>query len=279
MTSVVFQTGSSQSALQTALTTVMQSGASIIYVAAWMNDTMNVFSAAQTLGMTGSGWVWLTTEYATILTPNSTAQTNAMQGIVAPKTSAGYGNLFNYLQIVWRSRFVHFFFPFFSVSEFGNLFSNSSVYPGSIFTSKYSLPGSNVAQTFDCVYAFFQAIDYCINNGINYSIGSNLRTALLTMPPFTGTTGVVQFDQNGNPNPPAYDIVNLNGLFWNRVGMWNLVNGTSLFPGSLIVWPGGMINVPTTRYAVQVTGFFPSDPSLNGTVAYTLAIENQAAFR
>ena len=56
----------------------------------------------------------------------------------------------------------------------------------------------------------------------------------------TGVTGQVRFDPDGNLIHPAYEIINVIGTGYRKIGYWSNHSGLSVVPPELVF----IINIP-----------------------------------
>ncbi|KAJ3708421.1 hypothetical protein LUZ61_012126 [Rhynchospora tenuis] len=233
---------------------------------------LSVFSVAQKLGMTGSGYVWIVTDWlAAVLDSNGYGLGYGYESVDAdPK-------VFNLIQgsivLRWhtpdsdlRNRFV---------SRWRNKRGNTDSGSG---LNAYSL------YAYDSVWLMARAIDQYLKTGnsVNFSTdpklhdvnGSTLHLAMLKIfnggkgllqnllsTNFTGVTGQVQFGPSRDLIQPAYDIINVVSTGSRLIGYWSNYSGLSVdspeilyrkphnFSGESrklydVVWPGGTTQQP-----------------------------------
>lgn len=65
---------------------------------------------------------------------------------------------------------------------------------------------------------------------------------------FDSSTGRKQFFDSNQDAPAIYDVVNLNGDSWVKVGSYDPSPDQGLSIRKKIVWPGGSLNTPSDRH-------------------------------
>ncbi|KAM7274868.1 hypothetical protein ACFE04_016734 [Oxalis oulophora] len=224
---------------------------------------MTVFSVAESLGMLTSGYVWIATDWLPSLLdstePVGSDTMSLLQGVVAlrhhtPDTDS-------------KKRFTN---------EWRNLIYKKN--PGTNDFNSYAL------YAYDSVWLAAKAIDDFFNEGgnLSFSTDPNLRDtnrsslhlsslrnfdggqkflkSLLRMN-FTGLSGQIKYDQDRNLVNPAYDILNIGGTGYRRIGYWSNYSGLSVVTPEIlykkhqnasssnrrlygVIWPGETTAIP-----------------------------------
>ena len=65
---------------------------------------------------------------------------------------------------------------------------------------------------------------------------------------FDSSTGRKQFFDSNQDAPAIYDVVNLNGDSWVKVGSYDPSPDHGLSIKKKIVWPGGSLNTPSDHH-------------------------------
>ena len=65
---------------------------------------------------------------------------------------------------------------------------------------------------------------------------------------FDSSTGGKQFFDSSQDGPAIYDVVNLNGDSWVKVGSYDPSPDQGLSIKKKIVWPGGSLNTPLDHH-------------------------------
>ncbi len=204
--------------IKTQLQNIKDSGAKVIVLNVIVGDAITVFSQASDLGLTSAnGYVWVGTDGPTQATvfENSTAIKDAMQGMIGTSPNRGTGPVYDHFLDLWENCYNG---------------SDDSEYAG----CGDRTPNTYATFAYDAVYAFAHAIQKVIDDGKDYTDGDVLLDALYKTE-FLGATGSVSFDSNGD-RIGVYDLLNLKGDTFEKVGTWDKVNGLQLT--GTIYWDG-----------------------------------------
>lgn len=192
-----------------------------------------VLEVATFLGMMGSGYVWITTNWlSTILDTNSPLPTSAMddfQGVITLRMYTPDSEV--------KRKFV---------SRWSNLTSEKSA-NGSFGMSTYGL------YAYDTVWLLAHAIDAFFNKGgiisfsndskltglhggslnldaMNIFDGGNLLLKSILQVNITGVTGPINFTSDRDLIHPAFEVINVIGTGSRRIGYWSNYSGLSVMP-------------------------------------------------
>ncbi|KDP43782.1 hypothetical protein JCGZ_22409 [Jatropha curcas] len=223
-----------------------------------------VLSVAQYLGMMGPGYVWIATNWLSTLLDTSSplpADTvDNIQGVITLRMHTPDSDL--------RRKFV---------SRWSNLTSGIKGY-GPIGLSTYGL------YAYDTVWMLTHAIDAFFDQGGNISFSNDSRLTELrggglhldAMSIFnggklllknilqvnmTGVTGPIKFNSDRNLIHPAYEIINVVGTGYRKIGYWSNHSGLSVVPPETlysrppnhssssqilysVIWPGQSSQTP-----------------------------------
>ncbi|KAM5580664.1 hypothetical protein ABKV19_010089 [Rosa sericea] len=221
---------------------------------------LSVFSVAKDLGMMTSGYVWIATDWLPTnldsLVPPDPDKMNLLQGVVALRHHSPDTDLKKSFASKW-SKLKH---------------------EGSSGFNSYAL------YAYDSVWLAARALDVFLNEGGTVSFSSDPklkdtnRSALhlaslrifdggqrylqtLLKMNFTGVSGQLQFDLEKNLIHPAYDVLNIGGTGFRKIGYWSNSTGLSTTePETLygklsntsirtphlysVIWPGETIATP-----------------------------------
>ncbi|KAF2310246.1 hypothetical protein GH714_007398 [Hevea brasiliensis] len=218
----------------------------------------SLFSVAKYLGMMGNGYVWIATDwlssYLDSFSPLPSETINIMQGVLA---------LRQYTPDSDRKR------------SFSSRWSKLA--GGSLGLNSYGL------YAYDSVWLVAHAIDAFFDQGgvISFSNDSRLRSeggnlhldamsifddGLLLLKnilksDLVGLTGPLKFDSDRSLTLPAYDVVNVIGTGYRRIGYWSNYSGLSTLPPETlymrppnrssanqqlysVIWPGETVLKP-----------------------------------
>ncbi|KAK7856104.1 glutamate receptor 3.6 [Quercus suber] len=196
-----------------------------------------VLNVAHYLGMMGTGYVWIATNWlTTILDTNAPLDSDAtddFQGVITLRMYAPDSEL--------KRKFV---------SRWNNLTSGKST-NGSFGLSTYGL------YAYDTVWLLAHAIDAFFNQGgiISFSNdsrltefhggslnldamsifnGGNLLLQNILQVNMTGVTGPIKFTSDRNFIYPAFEVINVIGTGFRRIGYWSDYSGLSVVPPEML---------------------------------------------
>ncbi|OWM81169.1 hypothetical protein CDL15_Pgr007200 [Punica granatum] len=231
--------------------------ARVIVLHANPDSGLMVFSVAQYLGMMANGYVWIATDWlssvldSVVSLPSET--TDSLQGVLALRQHTPDSDQNRAFSSRWKR-----------------------LTGGSLGLNAYGL------YAYDSVWLVAQALDAFFDDGGSISFSSDtriksngslhlekmtifddgpllLKTILGTN--FTGLTGLVEFDYDRSLIQPSYDIINVIGTGFRRIGYWSNYSGLStdapetLYPKApnrsrasqklqSVVWPGDALTTP-----------------------------------
>lgn len=222
-----------------------------------------IFSVAKNLGMMGTGYAWIATDWLTSLLDSSaspdTHTMDLIQGVVTLRQHTEDSKL--------KSDFV---------SKWNKLAQRGD--------NGYSKLNSYGLYAYDAIWVVAKAIDAFFTDGgiVSFSgdprlkdivrgslhleamsvfDGGKLLLDKIRKTKLSGVTGSVEFDSNGDLVHPAYDIINVVGTGLHTVGYWSNFSGLSVVsPEKLgtnttnrsrehqklytVIWPGETITRP-----------------------------------
>lgn len=224
---------------------------------------IDVFSLAYNLSMTSGGYVWIATDWLTACLDSAprleTGLLNTMQGVLT---------LRQHTENTSRKKAL--------VSRWSEVAKEEEEDGG-------SLPNTYGLYAYDTVWMLAHGLDAFFNSGGNISfspdprlravVGGALNLDALSVfdegtlllerirdVSFTGATGPVKLDSDGNLIQPAYDIVNVVGSGLRTIGYWSNYSGLSVVsPETLYkkpfnvsasqelhaaIWPGDTVTRP-----------------------------------
>ncbi|RWW77343.1 hypothetical protein BHE74_00014497 [Ensete ventricosum] len=222
-----------------------------------------IFSVAKSLGMMGSGYVWIASDWLASVIDSAvtinTDTTDLIQGAIVLRQHTADSDLKRAFTSRWSN-----------MVQNGNTTSSLNTY---------------ALYAYDSVWLLAHALDRFLYEGQNISFsddprlhdtnGSSLHlTALkyfdsgdkllkqLLLTDFTGVTGHVKFNSDGNLIHPAYDILNILGPVPRRLGFWSNYSGLSVVAPEVlygktpntsstssqqlhsVIWPGDTTTIP-----------------------------------
>ncbi|KAJ9670961.1 hypothetical protein PVL29_027106 [Vitis rotundifolia] len=236
----------------------------ILVVHTYTEWGLEVLDVAQKLGMTGSGYVWITTNWlSTVVDTDAPLPSNAMNNIQGVLTLRMYTPASEL-----KSNFV---------SRWSNLTSAGTT-NRHVGLSAYGL------YAYDTVWVLAHAINAFFNQGGSISFSNDSRLTKLrggslhldAMSIFdggdlllqsilqvnmTGVTGPIKFNSDHSLIRPAYEVINVIGTGIRRIGYWSNYSGLSVVPPETLymkppnrtstnqrlydaIWPGQAAQTP-----------------------------------
>ncbi|KAK4492801.1 hypothetical protein RD792_000123 [Penstemon davidsonii] len=221
---------------------------------------LSIFSTAKRLGMMSASYVWIATDWLPSLLDSSYRiepnTADLIQGVIALRHHTTDSDLKTRFSSKWES------------------LKNKEI----IKFNSYAL------YAYDSVWLLARALDVLFNSidAITFSVDPRLRDMnesvlhlqslrifdqgpkllqILTSTNFTGVTGQIQFDSEKNLIHPAYDILNIGGSGYRRLGYWSNYSGFSIVPPDTLyikppntsasrqnlysaIWPGETTKIP-----------------------------------
>lgn len=265
---------------------------------------LTVFKIAKRLGMLGSGYVWIATDWlASVLDSSDLADPDTMnliQGVIALRHHIPDTDLKKKFTARWNS-LIRKGNVTSSLNTYG-LYAYDSVWLIAHAINRFLSEGDAISFSSDPKLRDANGSVLHLDALRSFAGGSKLREkALLTN--FTGLTGQVQFSPDGNLIHPAYDILNIGGTGSRRIGFWSNFSGLSIvapetlyrkppntstssqqlynaiWPGETIIRPRGWvfpnngkllrIGVP---YRVSYKEFVTKDNSPDGVKGYCIDV-------
>jgi len=187
-----------------------------------VGDAITVFSQAADLGMTAeNGYTWIGTDGPTqgAVFENNTKIQNAMQGMVGTRPNTGSDAVYNSFLDLWETCYG----------------ADENTYAG----CGDRTPNTYATFAYDAVYTFANAFQKMIDNDEADQISNGTRLLeVLYDTDFTGATGVVKFNENGD-RLGVYDVINLVKDQFKVVGTWDTTNG--YVETGTIDWDGELV--------------------------------------
>ncbi|CAN7006672.1 unnamed protein product [Brassica rapa subsp. trilocularis] len=257
-----FRPGADNSSLRDLLVSVNLMESRIFVVHVNPDSGLNVFSVAKSLGMMGSGYVWIATDWLlTALDSRLDPKTmDLLQGVVAFRHYTPESNEKRRFKARWKS-----------------LRSKESSGGDDGFNS-YAMYAYDtvwlVARALDVFFSQGNRVTFSSDPNLRKTNGTNIKFSALSVfnegerflqviheMYYTGLTGQIRFDSEKTRINPAYDVVNINSRGPQRVGYWSNHTGFSVEPPETfyskppntsvehqrlneIIWPGGVTKPP-----------------------------------
>ncbi|MHA2251444.1 MAG: ABC transporter substrate-binding protein [Candidatus Kariarchaeaceae archaeon] len=205
------------------LQVIKDGDAKVIVLNVIVGDAKTVFAQAADIGLTAEeGYIWVGTDGPTQsqVFEGDAALEAAMQGMIGTRPNTGFGTVYDDFVTMW--------------SDCKG--SDSTEYEG---CGPDDLPNTYATFAYDAVYAFAHAFEAMIADDAAYPFDGDLLLAELYKTDFTGATGPVSFNVDGD-REGVYDIVNLQDDVFKVVGSWDKVAKMTLT--DTIYWDGDSSN-------------------------------------
>ncbi|KAE8773691.1 Glutamate receptor 3.4 [Hordeum vulgare] len=220
--------GAGRSAIQDILMQVNEMESRVYVVHVNPDSGMTVFSAAKSLGMMSSGYVWIATDWLSAVIDSS--------GHVASDVTENTQGVITLRQHVPDSGIQQSLLPKLNnLTRKGNRSSFSS-YTAHAYDSVWL-----VAHAVEQFLSAGNAVSFSANQNLQAIKGSGLQLDSLRIlnngdkllekvlqANFTGVSGQVQFTLDRNLIHPAYDILNIGGTGFRTIGYWSNISGLSI---------------------------------------------------
>ncbi|KAF7008214.1 hypothetical protein CFC21_023039 [Triticum aestivum] len=220
--------GAGRTAIQDMLMQVNEMESRVYVVHVNPDSGMTVFSAAKSLGMMSSGYVWIATDWLSSVIDSSghvdSDATENTQGVITLRQHVADSGIQQSL-----------------LPKLNNLTRKEN-------RSSFS---SYTAHAYDSVWLVAHAVEQFLSagNAISFSVNQNLQAIKgsslqldslrvlnngdkllekVLQANFTGVSGQVQFTLDRNLIHPAYDILNIGGTGFRTIGYWSNFSGLSV---------------------------------------------------
>jgi len=94
----------------------------------------------------------------------------------------------------------------------------------------------------------FSSLQYTSRSDVQKELVAELRKMRDASTGFESSTGGKQFFDSNQDAPAIYDVVNLSGDLWTKVGSYDPSPDQGLSIKKKIVWPGGSLSTPLDRH-------------------------------
>uniref|UniRef100_I1Q7D3 Glutamate receptor n=1 Tax=Oryza glaberrima TaxID=4538 RepID=I1Q7D3_ORYGL len=198
----------------------------VIVVHANPDSGLDIFAAAQSLGMMSSGYVWIATEWLAALLdsdsspPRKTTALALLQGVVTLRQYTPDSDAKRSLMSRFAARLQ-------AHNTTGGinayvLFAYDAVWMAARAIDQLLVDGSNVSFSDDARLRAENETGSALRLGALkvFDQGEQLLSKMKTLN-FTGVTGQVRFGDDRNLADPAYEVLNVGGTGVRRVGYWS----------------------------------------------------------
>lgn len=279
--------GAKKSEMASVLVRVALMESRVVILHANPDSGLALLSLARNLGMTSSGYVWIATDWL-----SSFLDSSPRLDIGLLSTMQGFLTLRQHTENTRRKRML--------ASKWSALVKKDSV-------DDLFLINSYGFYAYDTVWILAYALDAFFGRGGNISFsndtklhevgagglqlkamtvfdGGRLLLERIHQVNFTGATGPVKFDTDGNLIRPAYDIINIVGSGLRPVGYWSNYSGLSTSsPESLYMKPAKRVMGDQKLHTVIWPGETTARPRgwvfPNNGIELKIGVPNRASYR
>ncbi|KAM0899685.1 hypothetical protein ACQ4PT_021130 [Festuca glaucescens] len=256
--------GAKKSEMATVLVRVAMMESRVLILHANPDSGIALLLLARNLGMTSSGYVWIATDWLGSFLDSSPHLdidlVNAVQGVLTLRQHTENTRKKSMLASKWSalvkrdnvdSRFL--------INSYG-LYAYDTVWMIAHALDAFFSRGGNIS------FSIYPKLREIAGGGLHLGAMTvfdegKLLLEIIRQINFTGATGLVKFDSDGNLIQPAYDIVNILGSGSRTIGYWSNYSGLStaspetLYMKSanrlrenqklgLVIWPGETVTRP-----------------------------------
>ncbi|KAL9145102.1 hypothetical protein ABFS82_13G017500 [Erythranthe guttata] len=183
---------------------------------------LNIFAVAKRLGMMGSGYVWIATDWLPCFLDSldtiDSSKNDLIQGVVSLRHYTRESDLKTSFKNKESSKFNSY-----------ALYAYDSVWLLAKALDTFLISGENISFSDDPKLQENNNTTLDFTSLRIFDQGEKLLN-ILTATNFTGLTGEVRFDSDKNLINPAFDILNYGGSGSRRLGYWSNYSGLSIVP-------------------------------------------------
>ncbi|GMH24530.1 hypothetical protein Nepgr_026373 [Nepenthes gracilis] len=233
----------------------------ILVLHTYNNYGLEVLDVANYLGMMGSGYVWITTNWLTdIIDTNSPLDSDALndiQGIITLRVYTPDSQLKRNFISRWRKLTSKD--GSFGLNTYG-LYAYDTVWLLARALDAYFDQGGKISFSKDSRLSELSKGNLHLDAMSIFDGGRQLLKNILQIN-MTGVTGSIQFNPSRDLTHPACEIINVIGTGYRKIGYWSNISGLSLQPPDMsssqpsnysssnqqlysVVWPGQTTDKP-----------------------------------
>lgn len=250
--------GADSSFIQDLLVSVNLMESRVFVVHVNPDSGLYVFSVAKSLGMMGSGYVWIATDWLPTamdsMEPVDSDTMDLLQGVVAFRHYTNESSVKRQFMARWKNLTPNDGFNSYAMYAYDSVWL--------------------VARALDVFFRENNRITFSNDPNLHKTNGSTIQLSALSVfnegekfmeiilgMNHTGVTGPIQFDSDRNRVNPAYEVLNYEGTGPRRVGYWSNHSGLSVVPPENlnfkppntstanqhlygIIWPGEVTKPP-----------------------------------
>ncbi|KAG2717034.1 hypothetical protein I3760_03G154800 [Carya illinoinensis] len=221
---------------------------------------LTVFSVAKSLGMMSAGYVWIATDWLpSLLDSSATADPdtmNLLQGVIALRHHTPDGDLKKSLMSRLNNQKNK------DIANFNSyaLYAYDSVWLAARALDAYLKEGGNISFSNDPTLHDSNGSRLHLASLRTFDGGQQLLQTILSMN-FTGVSGQIQFDSDKNLVHPAYDVLNIGGTGFRKIGYWSNYSHLSVIsPEILYTRPPNTLTASQHVYSVIWPGETAAPP-------------------
>ncbi|KAG6701761.1 hypothetical protein I3842_07G001800 [Carya illinoinensis] len=236
---------------------LMESRVIILHIyATWGLEVLDV---ALNMGMMGSGYVWITTDWlSTILDTESSLPLDAMestQGVLTLRMHTPDSELKRKFVSRWSNlTAAQSDNGLFGLNSYG-LYAYDTVMLLAQALDAFLSQRENISFSNDPSLSEFRGGNLHFDNMSIFDEGNHLLNSILQVN-ITGVTGQIKFTSNGNLIHPAYEVINVVGKGMRTIGYWSNSSRLSVVPPEKlntgtpsdhlygVIWPGQTTQKP-----------------------------------
>ncbi|XP_028776655.1 glutamate receptor 3.6 isoform X2 [Neltuma alba] len=191
----------------------------------------HVFNVAKYLGMMGTGYVWIATNFLTTLldseSPIPPDQIDEIQGVLTLRMHTPDSELKRRFFSRWKNltRGAIADGPL-GLNTFG-LYAYDTVYMLARALDTFFKQGNRITFSYDSKLSQLRGDSLHLDAVNIFDQGNLLRTSIYGVN-MTGVTGHIEYAADGNPMNPSYEIINVIGTGARRIGYWSNHSGLSV---------------------------------------------------
>ncbi|KAH9328287.1 hypothetical protein KI387_000395, partial [Taxus chinensis] len=227
---VPFPPGVRRSAIESALVQLALEESRVFVVHMNPDAGIDLFSEALYLGMLNSSYVWIATDWLSSLLDSNVPDyetMNSLQGVIALRRHIPISDPEHAFTVRWNNLYKDRVVDV-RLNAFG-LYAYDAVWTIARSIDTFLRKGGNVS------FAGYPRLSGASGNKTElaklkvFAEGSKLRNILLQTN-LTGLSGPVKFDKNGNLLGSTFQIINIVGTGFRKVGYWTNQSGLSVLP-------------------------------------------------
>lgn len=216
---------------------------------------LQVLDVAHNLDMMGSGYVWIATNWLSDILDTDSYETNNIQGVITLRMHTPDSQLKRNFVHRWKNLTNNSF----GLNAFG-LYAYDTVWLLARSLGTYFDQGGNLTFSPDSRLSDLQEGSLHLE-AMTIFDGGNKLLEIIRQANMTGLTGPITFNPDRNLIRPAYEIINVIGTGYRRIGYWSNYTGLSVRPPEdfysqptnrssstqqlySVIWPGQTIEKP-----------------------------------